>query len=550
VDQGPVPPPPRKLDRYAIFDEIASGGMATVHLGRLLGPVGFTRTVAIKRMHAHLATEPDFVTMFLDEARLAARIRHPNVVSILDVVSVPGELALVMEFIQGEALDRLLRELRNRGERAPPHIANSIAAGMLHGLHAAHEATNERGEPLEIVHRDVSPQNVLVGIDGVVRVVDFGIAKAQGRLGTTREGQLKGKLMYMSPEQALHEDVDRRTDVFAAGIVLWEMLVGKRLFEGIHEAAILSKVLGKEVEPPSAFDPSLVRFDRVVMRALSRDPAARYPSARAMVVELERVWALATPTDLGAWVERLAGDAIQRRTERMVAIERIPVEELPSGSLPPPAPGSIPPAAPPTARTVIEGRRSEPPARPRETSRVGSSGDVSAISAPTTGASSDSGAAWQEASFDGSYRDEGARVRSQVSTISVSRSQPVVVSRMSSRTRIWIATVGASMFAGALLAVALFAGSRSTSPPSPTHVQESAAPAAVPAASPPASSATAATPAPPATVVDEEALEPRAAPSASAAPIAGKPRPTRPPATTAPRATAASSAQKPTDYGF
>src|SRR5580658_1265694 len=231
-------PPPRMVGRYALYEKIASGGMATVHIGRLLGPVGFTRTVAIKRMHPQFTGDPEFVSMFLDEARLAARIRHPNVVSTLDVVAMNGELFLVMDYVPGESLARLVRGATLRGERIPPAIAATIMVGVLHGLHAAHEARNDRGEPLEVVHRDVSPQNILVGIDGVSRVLDFGVAKAVGRLHTTRDGQLKGKLAYMAPEQ-LRGTTTRLTDVYAASIVLWEALTSKRPFQAENEAQMV-----------------------------------------------------------------------------------------------------------------------------------------------------------------------------------------------------------------------------------------------------------------------------------------------------------------------
>jgi serine/threonine protein kinase len=193
-----------------MFGEIAAGGMATVHLGRLLGPVGFSRTVAIKRLHPQYAKDPDFVSMFLDEARVAARIQHPNVVPTLDVVSLEGELFLVMDYVAGESLGRLLRALRDRGPRVPPRIVGSIMTNVLYGLHAAHEARSERGEPLGLIHRDVSPQNVLVGLDGVARVLDFGVAKAAGRVQTTGDGQVKGKLSYMPPEQIAGGEIDRR----------------------------------------------------------------------------------------------------------------------------------------------------------------------------------------------------------------------------------------------------------------------------------------------------------------------------------------------------
>jgi serine/threonine protein kinase len=184
-------PSPRIIGRYALHGEIAAGGMATVHLGRLVGSGGVSRLVAIKRLHAQFAKDPEFVTMFLDEGRLSVRIHHPNVVSVLDFIATDGELFLVMEYVQGEALSSLVKVLRKREEPIPEKITSSIVVGLLQGLHAAHCATNERGHPLSIVHRDVSPQNVLVSVDGVARVLDFGVAKAAGRLQTTREGHIK-----------------------------------------------------------------------------------------------------------------------------------------------------------------------------------------------------------------------------------------------------------------------------------------------------------------------------------------------------------------------
>src|ERR1700722_19538002 len=225
--------------------------MATVHLGRLLGHVGFARTVAIKRLHPKFAQDPDFVSMFLDEARLAARIRHPNVVPTIDVVATSGELFLVMEYVQGESLARLVRISRDKDTLISPNVVTTIMAAVLQGLHAAHEARDERGDPLGIVHRDVSPQNILVGTDGMARVLDFGVAKAAGRIQTTRDGQLKGKLGYMAPEQIQGREVDRRTDVYAAGVVLWEVLTRQRLFFADNEAMVMRAVLERVVERPS-----------------------------------------------------------------------------------------------------------------------------------------------------------------------------------------------------------------------------------------------------------------------------------------------------------
>src|SRR5271166_6095918 len=248
---------PQVVGRYMLHGKIASGGMAAVHLGRLVGAVGFSRTVAIKRMHPHLTEDPEFVSMFLDEARLAARVRHPNVVGTLDIVAEGGELFLVMDYVQGETLGRLLHASSKRGARVPVPIVAAIASGILHGLHAAHEARDEQGQPLGIVHRDVSPQNVIVGVDGVPRVLDFGVAKAVGRLQTTREGQLKGKLAYMAAEQIMGQEATRRTDVYAASVVLWEALAGRRLFRDDNEGAVLKRVLEGEIDPPSSHNPDV-----------------------------------------------------------------------------------------------------------------------------------------------------------------------------------------------------------------------------------------------------------------------------------------------------
>jgi serine/threonine-protein kinase len=309
------------VGRYAIFGEIAAGGMATVHYGRLLGPIGFSRTVAVKRLHAQFAKDPDFVAMFLDEARLAARIQHPNVVPTLDVVATDAELFLVMEYVQGETLARLIRTLRERGQRTPPPIAACIVAQALHGLHAAHEAKDEKGQPLGVVHRDVSPQNVLVGVDGVVRVLDFGVAKAAVRLQTTSQGQLKGKLAYMAPEQ-IGGHVDRLTDVYAAGVVLWEALTSQRLYEAENEAQLMHKVLRGTPEPPSRFVPDLPpAFDEIVLRALNLDRKKRFPTAREMALALERGPGMAMTSEVGEWVERTARQRLTEHAERIAEIE-------------------------------------------------------------------------------------------------------------------------------------------------------------------------------------------------------------------------------------
>jgi len=319
---------PRIVGRYALFDEIAAGGMATIHLGRLVGPVGFSRTVAIKTLHPQFGKDPEFVEMFLEEARLASRIQHPNVISTLDVATTEGEVFLVMEYVAGESLAKLVRSALKKGERMPVEVAVSVLSGMLHGLHATHEAKNEQLEPMHIVHRDVSPQNVLVGLDGVARIFDFGVAKAAAmRSQATSDGQMKGKLSYMSPEQLNSREVDRRTDVFAAGVVAWECLTGRRLFFGSDPGEVLAKVLTLDVTSPIDVLPSIPRaLSDAVMRALERSPEQRWQTARDFAIELERNSALAAPHSVGDWVERNASEAIQDRRHRVEMVERASVE--------------------------------------------------------------------------------------------------------------------------------------------------------------------------------------------------------------------------------
>ncbi len=214
-------PPGTRFGRYEVLADIASGGMAMVYLGRALGAAGFQRLVAIKVMHAQYAHDEDFVAMFMDEARLAAQIRHPNVVATLDLENDADGMYLVMEYVEGDTLVGLLKAITKAGARIPQPIVLRVVVDALAGLHAAHDLLDEHGNPVNLVHRDVSPHNILVGLDGISRITDFGIARAEARLSTTRNGQVKGKLAYMAPEQTLSESVDRRADLFTTGIVLW-----------------------------------------------------------------------------------------------------------------------------------------------------------------------------------------------------------------------------------------------------------------------------------------------------------------------------------------
>jgi serine/threonine-protein kinase len=315
----------QRVDRYELVGELASGGMATVYLARLTGVGGFQRFVAMKRLHPHLAGEKEFVEMFLDEARIAARIHHPNVVPILEVGASPVGYYLVMEYIEGDTLARLLARAAQRGQRLPIPIALRIALDTLSGLHAAHELRDDAGNPINLVHRDVSPQNVLVGIDGIARITDFGVARAASRLTATRVGQLKGKIAYMAPEQAAGEEtLDRRADVFAAGIVVWEELAAKRLFKAENEAATLSRVMTEPVPPLTTIVPGLsVGLSSVVMKALERDPNRRFANCAQFGDALEAAATgrerIATPRELAAYVSEVLGEEVSAQRDAVRA---------------------------------------------------------------------------------------------------------------------------------------------------------------------------------------------------------------------------------------
>ncbi|MFO0593907.1 MAG: serine/threonine-protein kinase [Myxococcaceae bacterium] len=308
--------PPRMVGRYVLGESFAAGGMATVHFGLLSGATGFKRVVAIKRMHPSLAADAQARATFLDEARLTSRVQHPNVVPTLDVVEDGQELFLVLEYVHGEALDRLLRA---SSEKVSPKIAAAVVCATLRGLHAAHEAVGEDRHPLELVHRDLSPPNVMVDVNGVVRVLDFGIARARGRVQSTREGQLKGKLQYLSPEQ-VHGEASRRSDLFAAGVILFEMLTGKRLFDAPTEAAQLSQVLLCRVPPLSDFGLHEPGLQAVLDRALQREPADRWATAAEMADALEKCGP-ATQVELAAWVKQFAARTLADRNAKIEALE-------------------------------------------------------------------------------------------------------------------------------------------------------------------------------------------------------------------------------------
>jgi serine/threonine-protein kinase len=316
---------PRVIGRYRLCYELASGGMASVYLARAEGPGGFEKLVALKLIHPHLAREAHFIEMFLDEARIAARIAHGNVASVVDFGEVEGRYYIAMEYLAGETLLRVNREAKRSTDptvrRAWQTVACRIVADLCEGLHAAHELTDERGRPLHVVHRDVSPSNLLVSYDGVARVMDFGIAKARNRLHETDTGVVEGKHGYMAPEMLSGRDYDRRVDVWAMGVVLWELLAGRRLFHRRNQAETLLAAVSEPIAPPSVYARSVSSaLDAVVLRALARDPDARYATARELGRDLLR--AAGAPVGLADVAELM--DALFRE-ERARKLEMMDV---------------------------------------------------------------------------------------------------------------------------------------------------------------------------------------------------------------------------------
>ncbi len=292
--------------------------MGSVHLARVVG--SDEPPVAVKVLHPHLARDPAIVAMFVDEARVATRIDHPNVVAVSDVSLVGDDLVIVMDYVEGAPLHWLQRDLAERGRQMEIGLAVSIVADALEGLHAAHELTDPGGASAGLVHRDVSPQNILVGVDGVARVTDFGVAMSAGRLAKTApDAPVKGKVQYLAPEQVRRRGaLDRRVDVFAAGILLWECLTGRTLFGGGTEAEAIARVLREPIDPPSVHRPEVPpALDDVCLRALERDVDRRFPTALAFAEALRQAAPSMTRADVGATVMEVSGDPIREKREAL-----------------------------------------------------------------------------------------------------------------------------------------------------------------------------------------------------------------------------------------
>jgi serine/threonine protein kinase len=314
------------LDRHGIVARLGVGGIAEVFLGREEIRPGLYRPVVIKTLHAHHADEPLVIRMFVDEARVALRLEHPNIVRTEGIGLIDGRHAIVMELLNGQPLQKVMARLRDRSRAMPIELAVLLVMGVLDGLHYAHELKGRDGTPLNIVHRDVSPQNLFLTYAGGVKVLDFGIAKNELQEVKTRTGLLKGKVAYMAPEQALGDGVDRRADLFSLGIVLWEVLTGARLFKGTNEVATLNLALRgpipKTTELRAEIPPEL---DDIVASALARDVRARFPSALAMRHALgrflESTGVTVSSAALRSFMHELFLEEIHAREQQLIDLE-------------------------------------------------------------------------------------------------------------------------------------------------------------------------------------------------------------------------------------
>jgi serine/threonine-protein kinase len=314
----------RQFGRYELIEQIAAGGMAEIWLARQYGLPDFHRIVVVKKLNEDLKEHETFVRMFLDEARTSAQLTHPNVVQIFDLGFKDGEYFIAMEYIHGEDLIEITYTAVEQQKLIPIGHVVRIVADALKGLHHAHTLVGADGRPLGIVHRDASPHNVLVSYDGMVKLVDFGIAKARTQTEVTGSGMLKGKHAYMSPEQVRGETIDHRSDIFTIGAVLYELSTGQRLFVGRNEVETLEAVLSAPIPPPSRRVAGFpAKLEEIVMRALERDPERRYQSAQEMQLDLERsIPNLPGSAELALYMHELFGPIIEEKQRVLAFLKR------------------------------------------------------------------------------------------------------------------------------------------------------------------------------------------------------------------------------------
>jgi serine/threonine-protein kinase len=349
---------PERVGKYELLLPLGTGGTATVYLARTRGVAGFEREVALKLVHAHLRADEESRLHLLEEARLAARIRHPNVVPVTEVDADACGVFLVMDYVEGEALSGVVRLLRDQNHRLPPRLIARIMNDALAGLHAAHELRDAESQLVGLVHRDFSPQNILLGIEGVTRLADFGVAKAASRTVRTKTGLVKGKVAYMSPEQARGHKVDRRCDVWAAGVVIWELVTGRKLYDHEDDVSTLLSVVTEE--PPrlkSVMQGVPPALDEAVAYALTSDVNNRCPSAEAFRCMLESAWdecgGMASTSELAAFVRQTVG---QRLAERRAMVARGRTSAVPATTTSN-SPAAAMLLAGPTARAAEDGTK-------------------------------------------------------------------------------------------------------------------------------------------------------------------------------------------------
>lgn len=364
----PSPPTPEAaaptgtpFGQYELIEHIATGGMAEVYKARMKGLEGFQKIVAIKRILPHLTDNDEFVTMFIDEAKLAAQLQHPNIIHIYDLGKIDRSYYIAMEFIDGLDLRTILQKLQAKGERFPLPLALYVGARLADALDYAHRKRDFKGQAMALVHRDVSPQNVLISYEGDIKLCDFGIAKAASKASHTRAGALKGKLQYMSPEQAWGKDLDHRSDIFSLGLVLYEMITGRKAFTGDSELSILEQVRSPKILPPRELDPSIPpEVERVLLKALQPAREERYQSAADMASDLESAMRAFEPAPsaamLSAFLCDLAGKERPALATEMAATVKLPTPKVV------PAPKPAPPAPQPAAPAPEPAPKPTPPA--------------------------------------------------------------------------------------------------------------------------------------------------------------------------------------------
>jgi eukaryotic-like serine/threonine-protein kinase len=436
-----------RVGRYALHARLGVGGMASVYIGRLQGASGFAKTVAIKRLHPQYASDPEFAAMFVDEARLAARVVHPNVVSTLDVVHSGDDLLLVMEYIDGDSLAALMRGMAHHSRSMPLDVVSAIFCGVLSGLQAAHTATSDAGEPLSIVHRDMSPENVIVGVDGVARVLDFGIAKASNKSSVTKDGTVKGKLAYMAPEQVLGKDVTGQADLFAVATVMYELMSGQRLFKGDNDGATVRKLLYDPVRTLKDVVKNVSQaLNDVVMRGLARDTSERYANALDMHQALEEAVQPATPRRVAEWCRSVVASEISKRASAVSSVERVALvaSERPPAGAAAPSEMLARPSPLPQLATVLEPSIELPLYRPSRAKYVAVAGGMLAglglVLCITL---------YVQASEPSALRDPGTRVRAEVPRTLASSPLPAAVPVASSSSVATGASVSAKHGVGA-----------------------------------------------------------------------------------------------------